>query len=380
MPLANYIVSHSLEINSRCLRYLAECDVRGDAVPGADTPEGLDAEAHTVYAESLLARDSRRLSSLQDLMVGARRFEGEEEAVYVAHVRTLRETAHTLSDAASPRRLAMRLAAIAPADEEAQAMLTVARRLEADNSLGWDALNTVFTQDSRYWRSTDAFQEISDERLIHRIARSYRKAYDHSADFFALLQSQDDSRALAKRQAKLGKWSQLAAHQLELLRPQLSEKGKAQAWYLDKLADTLRMRMGLEALGDAVRGERVNEDVAKSDVKLARKYVTQQLNKMDQRLSRLAQSCFTTRPKKMRRRLAEAENRRAALREQVDDRGSELDQLGRRIGEVEADAEEAGAEAAKAIETAEPPMLMPLEVHPRTSLTVVEQLRPRCFC
>lgn len=185
-------------------------------------------------------------------------------------------------------------------------MLTVARRLEADQSLGWDALNTVFTQDSRFWRDVGDFREVSDASLVHRIARSYRKAHAHSAEFFELLESAEDAAALSHRQAKLNRWTQLAAHQLELLRPQLSEKGKAQAWYLDKLADTLRMRMGLVALGNQIRSDAVVEVVNKSTVKIARRYAAQQLRKMDQRLGRLAQSCFTTRPKKMRRRLAEA--------------------------------------------------------------------------
>ena len=48
MRLADYVVSYSLQINNRCLRYLAECDIRDG---GYLVPEGRDelpTEGHMV--------------------------------------------------------------------------------------------------------------------------------------------------------------------------------------------------------------------------------------------------------------------------------------------------------------------------------------------
>jgi len=307
VQLANYIVSYSLEINSRCLRYLADCDVRGDRVPNAPALDQLSAETHTVYAESLLARESRRLVSMRSLAGLIDDWPAPEginstATDYDTHTADLAATAEALSDAASPRRLALRLAAIAGDDVDAQAIMQVARRLPLEASPSWDRLNSVFAQDSRYWRNAVAFRELTDARLVHRIAKNYRRAYQRGTRLLDSLQETGSSMTGLKS-AKLQRW-QLTAHQLELLRPRLSEKGKAQAWYLDKLADTLRMRQGLQALQQNIAEGDLELD--KATRKLGRRYVEQQLRKMDQRLLRLAQSCFTMRPKKMRRRLAEA--------------------------------------------------------------------------
>ena len=65
MRLADYVVSYSLQINNRCLRYLAEYD--SHAAAAAEGHDLVGSEAHTVYAENLLARDSRRLVSDEEM-------------------------------------------------------------------------------------------------------------------------------------------------------------------------------------------------------------------------------------------------------------------------------------------------------------------------
>ena len=110
-----------------------------------------------------------------------------------------------------------------------------------------------------------------------------------------MLPAEDAVTWLAKHGGNLHRWVQLATHQLELLRPGLSDKGKAQLWYLDKMADTLRTRAGLEELQRATR----EVDVKKSASKLVSSYVEQQINKMDKRIVRLVDGCFAIKPKRM---------------------------------------------------------------------------------
>ena len=285
MRLADYVVSYSLQINNRCLRYLAECDTQAVIADNADI---VGSEAHTVYAENLLARDSRRLVSMWSLMQPAwKQMDGAIEA----HVADLQDATRCLTEASSARRLALRLANLAAEDHEAEAMLKVARCLPADVPLTWDALNEQFTDDSHYWRTSAGFRSLQDVVVQQRVVRSYRKGYRQAQ----LLPPEDTAAWLAKHGANLHRWVQLATHQLELLRPGLSDKGKAQLWYLDKMADTLRTRAGLEDLQRATR----EVDVKKSAAKLVGSYVEQQIRKMDKRIVRLVDGCFAAKPKRM---------------------------------------------------------------------------------
>ena len=285
MRLADYVVSYSLQINNRCLRYLAECDAHGVV---ADNSDLVGSEALTVYAENLLARDSRRLVSMWSLMQPGWK---QLDAEIGSHVDALEELTRALMEASSVRRLALRLANLAAEDHEAEAILRVARCLPADVPLTWDVLNEHFTQDSHYWRTSASFRSLEDAAVQQRIVRSYRKAYRQAQ----LLPQEDTGAWLGKHGGNLNRWVQLAAHQLELLRPGLSDKGKAQLWYLDKMADTLRTRAGLQELQRATRAV----DVKKSVAKLVEGYIDQQINKMDKRIVRLVDGCFSSKPKRM---------------------------------------------------------------------------------
>ena len=285
MRLADYVVSYSLQINNRCLRYLAECDTQSVV---AESNDIVGSEAHTVYAENLLARDSRRLVSMWSLMQPAwKQLDGEIED----HVSALEAATRALTEASSARRLALRLANLAAEDDAAEAILRVARCLPADVPLTWDVLNEQFTLDSHYWRSSAKFRSLEDVVVQQRIMRSYRKGYRQAQ----LIPEDDVGTWLGKHSTNLFRWVQLSAHQLELLRPGLSDKGKAQLWYLDKMADTLRTRAGLQDLQQATW----EVDVKKSAAKVVRRYIEQQIEKMDKRILRLVDGCFSSKPKRM---------------------------------------------------------------------------------
>ncbi len=318
LRLADFVVSYSLQINNRCLRYLAECDVQRPHVEAVTSPsraEPLQAEMHTVYAESLLARDSRRLASMWALTGLAGKASGSSLA---AHIEELQKQSANLADVASARRLALRLASLAQDDEDAQAMLQTARQLPADSAPTWDRLNELFAADSGYWRQPRHFEELDDELLIGRIARSYRKGYRLARELQAIKNNPDRFAWLTEKHVKLCGWVQACAHQMELLRSGLSDTSKAQLWYMDKLADTLRMRAGLVELAQRERdaaAEQVQSEQAQSEqaqvekmraeqlqAKSARqrsgRYISDQIAKMDKRTLRLLANCFPCKPKK----------------------------------------------------------------------------------
>ena len=299
MRLADYVVSYSLQINNRCLRYLAECDTRDG---GTLVPEGgddLSGEGHMVYAESLLTRDSRRLASMWSLMKPGW---ADTSAEVVSHVKTLEKAASGLADGGSGHRLAMRLASVASEDHEAQAILTIARKLRTEKPFSWDTLNEMFAQDSLFWRESVDFRQLPDDALCQRVARSYRKSYRLANNCFA-----DAKNLTPKQRDKLQRRVQLCAHQLELLRPGLSDKGKSQLWYLLMMSDTLRTRSGLLKLHfEAQQAVAHDKTVEQQTLDIVLRHIDRQIEKMDKRMLRLASDCFSVKPKHIARWVEEA--------------------------------------------------------------------------
>ena len=329
MQFADYIISCSLQTNNRCLRYLAEFDAARFTVE-----DSLDTELHTVFTESLLARESRRLQSVWRIFTHSKSaswqqagFSPELKRALKNHVDALQIAADALSDSASPRRLAMRLASIAVSDEDANAMVWIARQFTPDKPLSWEHLNQVYTADSTYWRDTQMLRQVTDEAIINGIVRSYRKAYRRSK---ALKGAKPDSSAadkwLGTNTAKFLCWVQSSAHQMELFRSGVSENDKTQHWYLDKLADSLRMRKGLFELARQIQqlqvqmsdrtqieGGKINatksrkqskkfskqQSVASTPIELAHAFTQGQIAKMDRRIARLLKPCFLLKPKKV---------------------------------------------------------------------------------
>ena len=302
MQLIDYIVTYSLEVNNRCLRYLAECEtgLETESLAGGQKAHDISGEPHMVYAESLLARESRRILSLWRLVS-----QGDSDAALDSHLDGLEDAIGSLSDATAMRRLTLRLAAIAPEDEEAQALLAVTRALPVEPDLSWSGLSDLFSDDSSFWRNWSGMGHNTEQRISERAQRSYRKAYKHNKRLLEHLQAHQQERGpvsdwYTESGGKFAFWVQQSAHQLELFRPGLSEKGKSQVWYTDKLADSLRMREGFESLIAQLQAPAEQTEIVIPGLtrQIAVKFATKQLSKMDKRISRLQKSTFKLKPKK----------------------------------------------------------------------------------
>ena len=295
--LADWVISCSLEINSGCLRYLAESHVRGESSVSAE-PEDVGLDTQAIYTESLLARDSRKILSHWRLLSDG--LEASESLQN--HISALSAVVDQLTDDPAPLRLAMRLAGQAPEEEQAQLMLRLGRSLPSKPGPDWASLNELFASDSLLWRDSELFDEIDDEFLSRRIGRDYRAAYK----ILKRLPGHDwaeekVSEALNEDLESLSHHVQLASHHMELLRVALSDKQKHQLWYLDKLANALRMRHGLRELMFASRG--AQRELGKKPAKLARKYLAGQESKVNKRIQKLFAGTFTMKPKKFTRQL-----------------------------------------------------------------------------
>jgi hypothetical protein len=287
--LADYIVSYSLQINNRCLRFLADSHAKGNLSADGGLVEGDDSllEVQPVYAESMLLRDSRRLGSLW-------RWVASEDARVNAHRQELSEVLERLNDNAAPTRLALRLASQAAGEEDATNLLLLARSLPTHQDVSWMRLNELFTTDSDLWRNDAYFESLADEELLAKLLFSYRKGYKVNqklpSGWPTLLSDQKVEKNLSRQK----EYCQFSTHQLELLRPGLSDKGKRQLWYLDKLADAHRMLHGLLQLQSLIPKTALRKPVAKS----VKKYVITQSDKIYKRIERLAPRAYNVRPKR----------------------------------------------------------------------------------
>ena len=292
MRLADYIISYSLQINNRCLRFLADSHARGSVVaPEGGTVEGeaVQLEVQPVYAESMLVRDSRRLASMWAWV------DAQQHGI-VAHRERLALRVEELTAKAAPTRLALRLASQAVDDDDATHLLRLARGLEAESGVTWTTLNDLFTEDSALWRQGEFFGELDDEVLLQRLCTSYRKGYKLNKKLPRQWPRDMPDRKIGKILSKQNYICQFNLHQLELLRPGLSEKGKRQLWYLDKLADAHRMVSGLEQLRSMIPAAELRKPVAKA----TQSYVRGQIEKIYKRIERLSPRAYDPRPKRFR--------------------------------------------------------------------------------
>lgn len=296
MRLADYIVSYSLQINNRCLRFLAESHARGMPVaPDGGLAESaqVQLEVQPVYAESALVRDSRRLQTMWAWMG----VEGERVA---AHRQELAAVVHELTENVAPTQLALRLASQAIGEEDATNLLRLARAIEPHEGVSWMRLNELFAEDSDLWRDVSNFTAVDDEQLLARVCFNYRKGYKMDGKLPRNWPAELPDPKLEKVLLRQKNYCQDNLHQLELLRPGLSEKGKRQLWYLDKLADAHRMLSGLARLQQLI-DELIGQPTLRKPVgKAARAYIDGQIDKIYKRVERLSPNAYEQRPKRFR--------------------------------------------------------------------------------
>lgn len=295
MRFADYIVSYSLQINNRCLRCLA--DSRG-VCPDLPDLEEANLSNQPVFAESMLLRDSRRLTGMWRFV---KPWTKGHEAL-AAHTQRLFAVTEQLHQSSAPARLALRMASQAVEDEDGKDLLMLARGLPRSAGIEWGYLSEIFSEDSAWWRDTGLFRQVVDEDLARLVAKDYRRAFklvgseklNAPADTSSSTSVHPSVHSSVKALTKLGRLSEQTAHRLELLRPGLSDKGKRLLWYLEKLAEAHRTRDGLALLQSQIGSAGLRKQVEKR----CRLYVAQQAEKIDKRIRRLGEASYDLKPKR----------------------------------------------------------------------------------
>ncbi len=318
--LAEYVVSYSLETNSRCLRYLAEMQplvhISGDGpVSGStDGPLEADLEPDAIFVENILARDCRRLCGMWSLV--GRVFNAlklvDQDDHLDHHVALINEIAERLTEQSAIQRLTLKLASQATEDEEATRLMQLARLLPVSPGPAWAELNDVFADDSALWRDHSQLVSLPDQALLDAVRRTYRQGYKLKKALLvdqrgkqakkgqkrAILQPGSEYERLC---GSLGTAAQELVHHLELLRPGLSDKGKRVLWYVDKLAEALRLQSTLTSLKAALP-----VDLEAAERAFVEDYLSMQQKKVRKRIELLLNDAYPVKHKRMGKLLEES--------------------------------------------------------------------------
>ena len=303
---SDLLICRALLTNSRCLRYVAEVEAARHS-PGDDARALARLHQQTVdtlYTESVLAREARRLESFW-IMAGVEH--GAPQSPYLQHLHELRLVLADIGTGGSLVALGQQLALQTPHEADALALRAATQLLEETTPTRLhtgQALNHHLAQDSRLWRQLADVQPLDSVACIEACQHRYRKAFKLSR---RARRKDNLSEWLNKKQVKFYAAVQPSAHLMELFQPHLSYKEKAQHWHLEKLASSLRARIGVCDLRNALHHADFTQlSVQHSSVQKAHvvAVVDAQIGRLDARISRLFKKSFAVKPRGFGRSLA----------------------------------------------------------------------------
>jgi hypothetical protein len=214
MQFADFVVSHALELNSQCLRTVAQAI--GDAPLADEDLRALRADAlrlaslwqmlHWAIGKPAYRQGRRRMARILELV--------PEAGDWVD--RAARQIAGKSDDE-------RRLRAVSAAAER------VASRLPAAGPICWAEVGRIFEAESAAWRDAAVLRKVHDGDLVeHGIVRAYQQSR-------RWCEAYGERPASRKRMSRARRWLRHCVNHLELLQPALSDSGKAHAWYLERL-------------------------------------------------------------------------------------------------------------------------------------------------
>ncbi len=296
MQFADFVVSWALQDLSRSLQKVGDAG-RSEQLtgPGMIGPTGLrlsDEKALVLAAERLLS-----LWQMAQWSVGKLEFERAQT--------DLSQIIELASPESTPEQLAAeRLRE--RADPKAARLLTeIIETLSspaADHQIVRDRLSELLQAESGRWRDYALLRQIDAQDLIeHGMLRAFDKARDLTVRLNDI-SSDTGRRASAKRLRRTGRWVHHAVNHLELLRPALSESGRARRWHLNRLAAKLDEQWALEKLA---RTTVVMALKPKASARLE-KPIAAQRRRLEKQRQKLALGAFAGSSAAYRREVSEA--------------------------------------------------------------------------
>ncbi|MCZ6656935.1 MAG: hypothetical protein O7C67_06530 [Gammaproteobacteria bacterium] len=268
MRFIDFVVSQALEINSRCLHSLA-------IAPGKIPPDVLQK----------LHEDRLRLNAMWAIAVPA-----TDSRMFKAALKRGRTLAAAIGDEQRPgSAVALELAAKAPDEKTTRSLVKLSRGLAARESrLDAEALSVSFQEDSSAWRDLDVTQSLTDAEVVRQ---GIGRWYLHSRSLMRHWGTKSQPKRSEVRAWHA--WCWCTVYQLELLKPELSERGKARRWYIDNLARSLDSYLELGML----RKQAKQVDLKRGAVERLQAFLDERRSKLWKRAIKLAVCAYADKSK-----------------------------------------------------------------------------------
>lgn len=268
MRFIDFVVSQALETNSRCLHSLA-------ILSGEIPPVVL----HKLHEDVL------RLNAMWAIVTPA-----ADSRMYKASVKRGRKLMAAIEgELRGGSVIALEMAARAPDEKTAQSLVKLSRRLGArEPQLQPESLWVGFQEDSSAWRSLDVTEPLTDAEVVKK---GIGRWYLHSRG----LMRQREEKSLPKPSEARAwhAWCWCTAYQMELIKTELSEKGKARRWYIDKLARCLDDYLEMGMLRKQVK----QVDLKRGAVQRLQAFFDERRSKLWKRVGKLAACAYADKTK-----------------------------------------------------------------------------------
>ncbi len=287
MQFSDYIVSYALQMLNGCLLQVhdgplavhsATAAVRA-AAGRADLPQ-----AEIGRDLKLIADNVEKLLSLWQLVqwsVGKLQYRQAQKR--------LQEILGLVAAASAPEeRGAAQLLQIGDekackAVAKAVRVLAIGQTQPAFSRVSYDRLNRLLQEESASWRDYTVLRQIPDAEIIeHGAGRAYARGRELLAALDVAARRGGRPASL-KRLRRARRWVCHTLNHLELLRPALSDSGKARRWHLERLSSKIAAQIELECFSRAVAGLSLKVKTQKRLTDLAeqrRKRINKQRHKL----------------------------------------------------------------------------------------------------
>lgn len=257
MQFSDYIVSYALQMLNGCLLRLHDGPLSMHSATAAVRDDQSEVEIGKDL--KLIAGNAEKLLSLWQLVqwsVGKLQYRQAQKRLQ--EILGLVAPAAQLESRGAAQLLQIGDEKTCRAVAKAMQVLAVGGSQRRFSRGSYDRLNSLLQEESASWRDYAALRQIPDAQIIdHGAGRAYARGQTLLA---ALAVAATGSRPAErdgrppglKRLRRTQRWVRHTLNHLELLRPALSESGKARRWHLERLSLKLDAQLELECFSRAV--------------------------------------------------------------------------------------------------------------------------------
>ncbi|MEE8079615.1 MAG: hypothetical protein V3T18_11510 [Pseudomonadales bacterium] len=262
MQFSDYIVSYALQMLNGCLLRLHDGPLSMHSATAAVRDDPSEVEIGKDL--KLIAGNAEKLLSLWQLVqwsVGKLQYRQAQKRLQ--EILGLVAPAAQLESRGAAQLLQIGDEKACRAVAKAMQVLAVGETQRRFSRGSYDRLNSLLQEESASWRDYAALRQIPDAQIIdHGAGRAYARGQTLLAALAvaATGPAERGSRPAErggrppglKRLRRTQRWVRHTLNHLELLRPALSESGKARRWHLERLSLKLDAQLELECFSRAV--------------------------------------------------------------------------------------------------------------------------------